>query len=360
MRKIFSLFICALCVTCIFLFPSCKKIYHSTLPTPANFRLLGYTRIITHNIVIPYYPKPVVTETYSFTYDGNNRLSQVLYSTNDSSLKSQGLLNVIINYAYSGNTVTRTVNNLKSTNIAEQDVFELNGNNQLVSATFPWDSHTYSYNGALLDGQSDTYSDSGTSISASTFYTSDNQDLLSEFFNGTLTANFPDSGIRPDITPADTLRDSVITTPLNVTWTSVVPKATGIDSAFTYHTVNGYSDVLNGYGEYEEEVSAVDVNGIYVRPVYFPAGLNSTKFFQIYDFLLNRTGDYLQLESFKTYGVNLYQNKHMIKQISTPYDTTFVSYDIDAQSKVTETHVLLKDKLGNSTSYEYKLIYTTD
>jgi hypothetical protein len=108
------------------------------------------------------------------------------------------------------------------------------------------------------------------------------------------------------------------------------------------------------------EVSAVDPYGIYSRPVFFPAGLNSTKFFQIYDYLFNRTGDYLQLEAFKTYGVNLYLNEHLIKQMTTNFDTTFVTYDIDGQSKVTQTHVVLKDKFGNATHYEYRLTYDTN
>jgi hypothetical protein len=70
-------------------------------------------------------------------------------------------------------------------------------------------------------------------------------------------------------------------------------------------------------------------------------------------------GDYLQLEIFKIYGMNLYDNQHLIKQISTDYDTTFISYDIDGQSKITQTHVLKKDKLGNRVQMEYKLQYDT-
>ncbi len=360
MKKLFSLFICALCATCIFMYPSCKKIYHSTLPTPSNFRLLGFTKIITHNIIIPFSAKPVVTESYSFGYDDNNRLSQVLMSSNDSNLKKLGLLDLRMTYDYSGGTVNRTIYNLKQANVAERDTFQLNANNQLVSCSFPWETHTFTYNGNLLASQTDSYRDSGTVVSASTYFTSDNLDLLQEYFNGNLTATFPDSGIRPDITPAFPDRDSIITLPLSVTWASIVPKTTGIDTTFVYHTANALSDGLSGYGEYMVKVTAVDPYGIFVRPVYFPAGLNSTKFFQIYDFLPNRTGDYLQLESFKTYGVNVFQNQHMIKQISTAYDTTFVNYDIDAQSKVTQTHVLLKDKMGNLTTIEYKLIYDTN
>ncbi len=360
MKKIFSLLICLLCAVCIFMYPSCKKIYHSTLPTPSNFRLLGYTKITTRNVIVPFAIKPVVTETYSFAYDGNNRLSQVLYSSNDSSLKGLGLLNLRMTYSYVGNTIYRTVNNLSSVNVAELDTFQLNGNNQLVSSNFPFETHSYLYNGVLLNGKTDVYRDTGTTISATTYYTSDNHDLLTQYFNGKLTASFPDSGIRPDISPADTTRDTVLSLPLNVTWTSAVPTAITVDSTYTYHTADGYSDVLSGYSQYTEEVSATDGNGISVRPVYFPAGLNSTKFFQIYDYLFNRIGDYLQLESFKTYGVNIYQNEHLVKQISTANDTTFVNYDIDAQSKVTETHVVLKDKLGNYTTIEYKLLYDTN
>ena len=361
MKKLFSLFVCVLLIACVFMAPSCKKIYHETLPTPTNIRLMGFTKITTRNIIAPPTAYPVVTETYSFTYDNSNRLSMVLYATNDSSQKSAGLLNERMTYTYTGSNVYRTVTNFESSSVVEQDTFYLNGYNQLLSSSFPFEAHSYTYQGQLVASQTDVYRDSGTSISATSYFTSDNHDLLHQLFNGTLVAYFPDSGIRPDISPAFPGRDSILSYPLSVTWTATVVTLKGIDSTYVFQSTNSNDGaVLNGYSENLEEVSAVDANGIYVRPVYFPAGLNSSKFFQIYDYLYNRIGDYLQLEAFKTYGVNIYQNEHLIKQMSTPFDTTFVSYDIDAQSKVTDTHVLLKDKLGNSTTIEYKLVYNTD
>jgi hypothetical protein len=358
MKKSLSLIACALLVGSVSLMPSCKKIYHATNITPANARLLGYTKITTRVIIAPFTPTPVITENYSFSYDDNNRLSQVLYATNDSNVKKLGLLNLRMSYDYSGGNIYRTVYNLKNANVVERDTFSLNAYGQLVSSVFPWESHSYTYQGKLIATQKDTYSDSGTTISATYNFTSDNHDLLHQEFNGVLTATFPDSGIRAVILPADTTRDTILTYPLDVTWTTVNVSSGGYDSTYTYHNgVNSHTDQLTGYSQKTVKVDAKDANGAYVRSVYFPAGLNPQKFYQIYDFLSNRTGDYLQLESFKTFGVNVYQNEHLIKTMTTAYDTTNVTYDIDAQSKITQTHVVIKDKLGNKTTIDYKLQY---
>jgi|GEM_PF-3134487 len=360
MKKLLSFLVCTVLVTGIFMSPSCKKIYHSTEFTPTNFRLLGFTKVITRNIIAPPAAWPVITETYSFAYDDNNRVSQILFSTNDSNQKPLGLLDLRMTFDYQGSTVYKTITNLKSVRVVERDTFNLNGYSQLLSAYFPWDYHTFTYQGKLVAAQTDAYRDSGTIVSATSYFTSDNHDLLHQLFNGTLSVTFPDSGIRPFVTPVDTFRDTILSLPLSITWTTFVPGPLGITTVDANHTNNSYSDALSGNSQYMVEVNAVDPYGIYVRPVFFPAGLNSTKFFQIYDYLLNRPGDYLQLEAFKTYGVNVYQNEHLLKQLTTAYDTTFVSYDIDAQSKITQTHVLVKDKLGNATRYEYRLTYDTN
>lgn len=360
MKKLFPLFVCACLSACIFMSPSCKKIYHSTNPTPSNFRLLGFTKVTTRNSVVPLKLWPAITETYSFGYNSDNKLSEILYVTNDSNQKKADLLDLRMEFTYSAGSVYRNVYNVNSAKLLERDTFSLNGYGQVTNANFPFESHSYAYQGVLLASETDVYSDSGTTVSATSYFTSDNHDLLHQLFNGTLTASFPDSGIRPDINALDTFRDSILTYPITVSWSNVIPVVTGYDTATVTHTVGSNTDALNNYSQNLLELNAVDGNGIYVRPVFFPAGLSTSKFFQIYDFLTNRTGDYLQLESFKTCGVNIYQNAHLLKQLTTSYDTTFVSYDIDGQSKVTQTHVKIKDKLGNTTLIEYKLQYDTN
>jgi len=366
MKKLFSRYIGALLLACIFMYPSCKKIYHSTYVTPANYRLAGYTKITTPNMIAPPALMPVITENYSFSYDNSNRLSQVLYGTNDSNEYKAGLEDLRMNYTYSGDSIFKLVTNLKSTNIVELDTFTTNATGQLVTAEFtsgiwPTEYHSFTYAAALLDGETDVYSDTGTSISATSTFTSDNGDLLYQLFNGTLNATFPDSGISPYITPLFPNRDSILSYPLTVTWTQYL-FGVPLPTVVTHNNAGSYTsptDELNGYSQNEISVDAVDSSGVAVRTAYFPEGLSSSKFFQIYDFLTDRTGDYLQLQSFTKYGINIYQNAHMVKAMTTTFAKDSVSYVIDAQSKVTQTTVYTKDKYGNTNTVVYQLQYET-
>ncbi len=362
MKKLFSF---SLAVTTLLLggllfAPSCKKVWHATNPTPSNFKLLGYTKIITKTMVAPIMYIPAVTETYSFGYDGNNRLSQILYATNDSNMKKLGLLDLRITFDYSADSIIKTIYNLKAANIVEQDTFIQNAYGQIIFGNFLKERHTYTYAGSLLASQTDTYLDSGTTVSGTSFFTSDNKDFLHQAFNGSLTATFPNIGIRPDITPAFPQRDSILSYPLTVVWNTFDPYI----STTTHNSVGvdgvDQTDILTGYHSNGATVDAYDANGIFVRTGYFPAGLYTTKFFQIYDFFDDRVGDYMQLQSFTTYGVNIYHESHLVKQMTSTYDTTFVTYNIDAQSKITQTQVLIKDIKGNSTSIIYKLTYDTN
>ena len=362
MKKLFSV---SLAVTTLLLggllfAPSCKKVWHGTNPTPSNFKLLGYTKITTKTMVAPPMYIPTVTETYSFAYDDNNRLSQILYATNDSNMKKFGLLDLRIAFTYSADSIIKTIYNLKASNIVEQDTFIQNAFGQIIQGYFLKERHSFTYNGSLLATQTDTYIDSGTTISGTSLFTSDNKDYLHQSFNGILTATFPNIGIRPDITPAFPQYDSVLSYPLTVIWNTFGPNA----GTTTHNNVGvdgvDQTDKLTGYSSNGATVDAYDANGISVRTGHFPAGLYTTKFFQIYDFLDDRVGDYMQLESFTTYGVNNYRESHLVKQMTTTYDTTFVSYNIDAQSKITQTQVTIKDIKGNKTSIIYKLTYDTN
>ena len=362
MKKLFSF---SLAVTTVLLgglllAPSCKKVWHGTNPTPSNFKLLGYTKITTKTMVAPPMFIPTVTETYSFAYDDNNRLSQILFATNDSNMKKLGLLDLRETFDYSNPYILKTIYNLKDANIVERDTFYQNAYGQITAGNFLKERHSFTYNGSLLATQTDTYIDSGTTVSATSLFTTDNKDYLHQSFNGTLNATFPNIGIRPDITPAFPQRDSILSYPLTVVWNTFGPNA----GTTTHNNIGtdgvDQTDKLTGYTSNGATVDAYDANGIYVRTAYFPTGLYTTKFFQIYDFLDDRVGDYMQLESFTTYGVNNYHESHLVKQMTTTYDTTFVSYLIDAQSKITQTQVTIKDIKGNKTSIIYKLTYDTN
>ena len=65
------------------------------------------------------------------------------------------------------------------------------------------------------------------------------------------------------------------------------------------------------------------------------------------------------MQSFTKYGINIYQNAHMIKAMTTTFAKDSVSYVIDAQSKVTQTTVYTKDKYGNTNTVVYQLQYET-
>jgi len=61
----------------------------------------------------------------------------------------------------------------------------------------------------------------------------------------------------------------------------------------------------------------------------------------------NRTGDYIQLNSFLKYGFNFYQNDNLIWKIKKVTTNTSVDYEIDADNKITRTTALISDSAGH-------------
>ena len=82
-------------------------------------------------------------------------------------------------------------------------------------------------------------------------------------------------------------------------------------------------------------------------------------YFTFYTDKFNRTGDYLQLNSFLTYGFNFYQNSNLIRTIANVYDTTKLDYVIDADSKITRTTAVTNDTGIYKTTEVYDLQYET-
>ena len=341
--------------------PSCtKNKYHDTNPTPDNYRLLSYSKVITQSVVYPYYiGTPVNTENYRFVYDGYNRVSVIYFTSNDSNKVRDGLSNLTMKFDYTvPGTIYKTITDVKTATIKEIDTFYQNPNGQITSAYFPGVYHSYNYYGKLLANEGITYRSFNTTIAGNVSYTSNNGDFLYRLFNNQLTATFPDSGIISTFIPPVLDSDTILSLPLTVTWTAYNPDGTlGI---ITHNNVNGFSDGLSGYSANLIRVDAIDANGIKARPCYFPAGYTNKMFYQIYDFLNDRPGDYLWLQSFTTYGVNIYQTTHMLRAMTSSATATGISYVIDADSKVNFTNAIIKDSVTkNIINEQYKLQYET-
>jgi hypothetical protein len=353
MKKIFLLCLAAIMGTISIISPSCKKITHDPNPTPGNIRLMGFTVTTSPTKIIPtFYPMQTVTTNYSFYYDGNNKVSQIYYSTNDSNVVKTGKGATISTFTYSGNIINKTTTLVASSAVLERDTFTVNSG-LVVNANFPFMAFNFSYYGQLLLHENFTYRDSGTAVSAQTTYTSTSGNFLTRTFDGVLHATFPDSGYKPMLVFPDTVRDTVLSLPLTITWTTL-----GAGGAVITHTnVGAYSDQLAGYSENEVTLTAVDPNGILVRPVTFPADLGANKSYLFYGDQ-NRPGDYLQLMSFIIYGMNIYNNANLVKNIKSPYYNTDVIYYIDGDSKIKSLNVTKTDKFGNVYTSVYNLQYT--
>jgi len=335
--------------------PSCKKITHDTNPTPTNVRLTGYT-VITTPTTLAHTSLPVqtVTTNYSFIYNSANKISQIYYTTNDSNIVQRAVSHgkTISTFTYSGNTITKVTSLVTIDSVLERDTFTTNASGQIMTANFPFMSFSYSYYGQLLIHENLTYRDTGTTVSASATYTSSSGDFLTRTFDGNLHATFPNTGIRPVVIFPDTVRDSVLSLPLTVTWTSFTP----VPVVVTHNNVNSYSDQLGGYSENLVTVNAIDPNHISARPVTFPADIGANKTYTFYGDQ-NRPGDFMQLGSIVIYGTNIYANANLVNTITSPGFTIAASYKIDADSKVTQATVVSTDKFGNVITSVYNLQY---
>lgn len=347
-------------LTCVLLYSSCKKTTHPTYPTPSNYRILGFTKVTSQNITLPVpSTSQVITENYTFSYDGNNRVSKIIYSTNDSNAARSSQQFISSTFNYSGSSITKTSTTASLSDTIETDNFTQNAVGQITNSSFgsvPSVGYSYTYLSNLLTNEGVTYNDSGTTISASYVFTSSNGDLYNQSFNGGLSATFPDSGISPFINPVYPNRDTILTLPMTAVWTTYSPTA-----PTTTHTISTYpyKDALNTNTQYPVSVYAYDANGTLTRTCVFPLSLSATTAYAIYPDMANRMGDYLQLESFSVYGANVYQNSHLIKTITTPYATTTIVPAFDADSKITQTVVTTTDLLGNTTTMVYTIQYET-
>ena len=352
MKKIFLITLSAIAVLCSVLYTSCKKIIHPAHPVPNNARILSYSKFSSS----PFAYRDL-TENFRFYYDGNQRLVQIIYSTNDSVSLATGAGDQSITFTYRNDSIYKVITAVHIPLVLERDTFQVNSYGFIKWAYTPGEIHNYDYYGKLIYLDKKVAYDSGTAISASHTYTSNNGDLLVGSYDGTLTVNFPDSGISFFVFPHDT----ALTAPYTVTWVDF--GTTTASTIITKHTgVPFRSDVLTGYASGNPVAVVINDNwGVFAYDtLIWPGGIWRKEGFTVYGDLEDRPGDYLQIESFTKYGVNIYQNAHLLRQIYEENGpTTEVRYTIDADSKITETYVTKTDRLGNKFTTIYKFQYET-
>ncbi len=351
MKKSCSLYFAVALAGASFVYSSCKKIVHATNTTPANVRMMGMTKTTTNTIAVAipgYSPAAQEVESYSFSYDANNRLSQVLYSNNLPTDVVGGTANQIITFTYGGDTIYKTITAVQTTIGIEKDTFIVNGAGQIVTTYMPGVIRNYQYYGKLITGISETYygvpnsgvptsplGPYGVALTTNSTFTSNNGDLLAQQHAATIDASFI----------------SAVIPPLLIKWIFLA----GTVDTVTHSPIKASTDVITDNTIYPVVVYAADSFGNYVWG-YYPGNFGTDNY-HVYDLLTDRPGDYLQIESFILYGVNLYQTNHLIKSIANNRYTTTAAYTIDGDSKITEADVNILDVTSNNTNIVYRYTY---
>ncbi len=372
MKKITLLYpLVVLTALSVILYPSCKKIIHSNAPTPNNVRLVSYTATTRTNMVIPVAIADTINDNYTFTYDANRRVSQILYTTNDlmypNNQRSQ-----TITFKYTNDTVIKTtmtvpLNTFFHTTF-EIDTFLVNSQGLITTIYEPNRITNYEYYGQLIDRQRETFYHTApigtssvvttTTISDERTYNSVNGDFLNYSFNGVLTATFPNT---MTVSPF-AMRDYWVfpTLPGTLYTASAHPDLLDFYTVYTQHGgLGSYTDQLSGYSAFPLTVFAVDTANDTAYCRYPGNNIYTNESYTFYTTMANRIGDYLQLNSFTKWGNNLYRNNHLVKSISNSGYTTTLTYNIDAYSKVTQITAKIVDSVANTWTTTYNLQYET-
>jgi hypothetical protein len=342
MKKIFSLCLVAV-LTLIVLFPSCKKkITHETHPTPNNIRVLSYS-LIDSIYLSANDTTYVLNDNYSFYYDEAKRVSRILFTSINSAKPNRD-----IRFTYRGDTIYKVIYDIGTQNIVERDTFILNSQGFIKAAYTPGSfgmTNNFEYYGKLLSRQETIARDTDVTISALTTYTSVDGDLLKHNHDGNLYAKF-EHLVDPSGTYSYKL--DTIWWYNNRNFSSLIA---------THARINSFTDVLTNYRGNPVTVVGRDAFGN-MDTGYFP-GIWYNQAFEFYttEGNNNRPGDYMQLESVSYFGMNVYQNKHLVRKISSPGRVTDVSYNIDADSKIKQTFVHIKDSALNTHDMKYEIQY---
>ena len=371
MKKIFLLYpFVILAALSVLVYASCKKPIHSNAPTPNNVRLHSYTATTKVNTVVPVPIADTINDNYTFTYDANGRVAQILYTTNDL-LYPNNQRSETITFTYVNDTVVKTImtvplNTFYHTTF-EIDTFLLNGQGLITTTYEPNHITNYQYYGQLIDRQSETYYHNApigtssvtttTTISEERTYNSDNGDFLNYSFNGILTATFPS---QMTVVPY-AMRDywEFPTLPGATIYTAAAhPDLLDLYSVYTQHGgLSTYTDQLSGYSEFPLTVFAVDTANDTAYCRYPGNNIYPNQTYTFYTTMANRIGDYLQLNSYTKWGNNVYRNNHLVKSIINSGYTTTLTYNIDAYSKVTQITAKIVDSVANTWTTTYNLQY---
>ena len=373
MKKISLLYsIVVLAALSVLSYSSCKKIIHSNAPTPGNIRLHSYTATTQTNQALPFPEADTINDNYTFTYDGNNRVSQILFTSNDLRYPNNQRSETIT-FRYSNDTVYKTTMTVPFNTFYhvtfETDTFLLNTQGLITNTYEPGHRTNYEYYGQLLDRKSEVfYHDKAigtstiigtTTISNERIYNSVDGDFLNYTFNGVLTVNYPNGtypyGMNIGTYP---MREYLV----YPTFTGPTAYYYTIDpNAYLYYTQTGgatsTTQTINGYSEWPLVAFAVDTTNDTAWVAYPGNNIYGHEDYTFYTTMANRIGDYLQLNSYTKYGVNLYRNKHLVKSISNPGYTTTAVYNIDAQSMVSQMTVKVVDSVANTKTTVYNLQY---
>jgi hypothetical protein len=345
MKKISLFYIAAVTLIFIVMVSACKKTQHAPNPTPANYRIMSYDKITNYT----------KDDKYTFTFDANGRVSLIAFSSNDASDTVQ-FQNIAFTYA--GDSIYKTIYNVVNNKVIERDTFIVNTANQITTVYNPFSVFNFSYYGNLLAKEFDTYRDSGTLISLTKTYTSDNADIYQRFFDGTLNATFADTGFKS----LAYINDTDFSTPFSAIWVAGTNVLLTPSMTIEHDGVSSLKDAITGYsGGGPVVLTGLDGNGVHTRAAAtVPGDLWATESFFVWPELANRTGDYMGLASLTTYGINIYPNAHLVKFITNPGNNTYITYDIDADSKITQATAVIRDSLTHqATTVVYRMQYIT-
>ena len=329
MRRISLLYVAGIVLIGSLAGTSCKKPVHSNNPQPNNSRLLSYNKI-TVTVPSSNAATKTVTESYSFFYNDKNRVSRIIYTGNDVQRKHESIV-----FTYIGDTVLKETTNVLTNTLMERDTMVYNSAGQLTTVFTPGFTTTFQYYGKLLAITTLTArGSSGVTVSMNTSYTSVDGDLLAHAFDGRLTATMP-SNRKP---------------PFQTVW---IPYVLG--SAPASHSAAGNTDVYTDYKEDPILFTSKDYNDI-TDTAFFPGSLWRKESYHFYTEMADRTGDYLQIQSFTNYGYNVYQNKHLVESISSLNRHANITYDIDAFSLIKQASIVTLDSVLNkyTTTYDYQ------
>jgi len=178
MKKYLLLITIAVIIVNCLLFSSCKKIIHYPHPSPGGVRLASYSLIGTSSYTTT--ASYSENDNYSFSYDTLNRLTFIVFTTNNP-FKA----NTDASFIYSNDTIYKIITSEIPSIVLERDTFIVNSLNQIVTAYTPNITTTFQYYENLLTIMTVLNETAGTTVTNT--YTSQVGNFLQNTETGTTT-----------------------------------------------------------------------------------------------------------------------------------------------------------------------------